>query len=273
MDGFDWKGIALGAIGGAVAGGLSGVNFAANAVVNTAVRVAIGNAVSQGIGVATGLQREFNWKAGGRASAVGGAIGQALGDAMGLSANGGRPAGMEVGEFVAKASLKGFVAGLTTAVARGGTVSGPAGGGGCVWQCVGGKSLAGAALDGSQQDGKAFRDGPDQSDAETARLNRYAVTKPDANTIIDNRPVVPSADAGEFYDRLVGIMGNSSASQRDPSNDVLLAAGPEYKGLGKGTRDELQLEAVIRPVKVDEVPASADRIRELQEEHRRPEGS
>ena len=166
MDGFDWKGIALGAIGGAVAGGLSGVNFAANAVVNTAVRVAIGNAVSQGIGVATGLQREFNWKAV-AASAVGGAIGQALGDAMGLSANGGRPAGMEVGEFVAKASLKGFVAGLTTAVARGGTVAAQQVAVDAFGNALG-SSLAGAATSGgsgSPQDGYGIRfsDGAVQS--------------------------------------------------------------------------------------------------------------
>jgi YD repeat-containing protein len=73
QNGFDWKGVALGAIGGGVTAGLGIVgNGALGATVKSLVRGnsyalaaingATSNALTQGISVATGLQRSFSWR-------------------------------------------------------------------------------------------------------------------------------------------------------------------------------------------------------------------
>ncbi|UAL02031.1 LysM peptidoglycan-binding domain-containing protein [Cupriavidus pauculus] len=115
QNGFDWKAVALGAIGGGVAGGLSGVNVVSSAIGNAAIRGALTSAVTQGIGVATGLQKSFNWK-GVVGSAVGAAVGagvnEALGDRLGVDT---------AGRF-AKGAVTAFSAGVSTAAARGGRI-------------------------------------------------------------------------------------------------------------------------------------------------------
>ncbi|OEZ54738.1 DUF4214 domain-containing protein [Duganella sp. HH105] len=57
QSGFDWKQIAMGAIGGGVSGGLSSSGLASNAI----VRAAVGNALTQGIGVVIHAQPAFQW--------------------------------------------------------------------------------------------------------------------------------------------------------------------------------------------------------------------
>jgi len=122
---FSWKQVGMSAIGGAVSGGMgnwAALGGEATGFGNTVIRAAVGNMASQGIGVATGLQDKFNWRAV-AASAVGAGVGHAVGESLGLPANGARPGGMQWGEFIAKTTVKGMAAGLTTAAARGGRIA------------------------------------------------------------------------------------------------------------------------------------------------------
>ncbi len=142
VDGFDWKGVALAAISGGVGGGMSslasgGSALSGSGIGATMARAAIGNAMTQGIAVVTGLQDKFSWTSV-AASAVGAGVGAALNDSiMGTQIEGptlpgqtlGRVGGL-VGDMgggqgaqIFGASLKGFAAGVSTAVARGGRVA------------------------------------------------------------------------------------------------------------------------------------------------------
>ncbi|RHW16875.1 LysM peptidoglycan-binding domain-containing protein [Sphingomonas gilva] len=90
--GFNWKGVALAAIGGAVGGGLQGVDAFGTAsglakFGSDVVRGALGNAVSQGIAVATRLQSKFDFAAvaaAGIGAGVGGGVARGLGSEKGL---------------------------------------------------------------------------------------------------------------------------------------------------------------------------------------------
>jgi YD repeat-containing protein len=71
QQGFDWKGVALGAIGAGVTAGLgaSGAFAGAvrtlsggNAYAAAALNAAAGNSITQGVAVATGLQSSFSWR-------------------------------------------------------------------------------------------------------------------------------------------------------------------------------------------------------------------
>lgn len=66
IDGFDWKGIALGALGGAVTAGVAGNAEALGLTGQTfgavAARAAISNALTQGIAVVSGLQKSAAWR-------------------------------------------------------------------------------------------------------------------------------------------------------------------------------------------------------------------
>ncbi|MDT0140819.1 LysM peptidoglycan-binding domain-containing protein [Acidovorax sp. PRC11] len=124
QDGFSWKGVALSALSGGVSGGLAGTSLLGGTTLGvTVARAAASSVLSQGIGVATGLQSSFNWKSV-AASAAGAGVGWGMNNALGLTdANGVRidqPFGLE---SIGKATLSGFAAGLTTAVARGGRIS------------------------------------------------------------------------------------------------------------------------------------------------------
>ncbi|WP_167361351.1 LysM peptidoglycan-binding domain-containing protein [Paracidovorax cattleyae] len=121
---FSWKGVALSALGGGISSGLAGTQLLHGSDFGVSVaRAAVGNALSQGIGVVTGLQDRFDWRSV-AASAAGAGVAWGMNNALGLTdAKGERIAQPINTEMVAKATLSGFAAGLTTAVARGGRVS------------------------------------------------------------------------------------------------------------------------------------------------------
>ncbi|PHV05358.1 hypothetical protein CSQ96_20900 [Janthinobacterium sp. BJB412] len=62
QDGFNWKGVALGAMGGAIAGGIgaSGI-MSGEGGIASAGRAALTSIASQGVGIVTGLQPSFSW--------------------------------------------------------------------------------------------------------------------------------------------------------------------------------------------------------------------
>jgi YD repeat-containing protein len=71
QQGFDWKGVALGAIGAGVTAGLGASGAFARAVgtisqgntyAAAAINAVAGNSITQGIAVATGLQSSFSWR-------------------------------------------------------------------------------------------------------------------------------------------------------------------------------------------------------------------
>lgn len=113
IEDFDFKAVALAAIGGAIGGSLSGVKFVGNAVIDGIVRAAAGNIITQGIATATGLQSSFNWRSV-AAAAVGSAVGQAVGKIAGTV--------FESSPFMARLTT-GLVAGATAAAVRGGKVA------------------------------------------------------------------------------------------------------------------------------------------------------
>jgi hypothetical protein len=85
QDKFNWKGVALGALGGGVAGGLSnaigGGTLLGSKLLTDAARGALGSAIAQGIGVATGLQDKFDWAGvatAGLGAAAGGVMSRSL---------------------------------------------------------------------------------------------------------------------------------------------------------------------------------------------------
>jgi YD repeat-containing protein len=111
MDGFDLKGIALGALGGAITGGLNGFNLTSGAsvAIDAAARAAVGSALTQGIAVVTGLQEKFSWR-NVAAAAVGAGVGAAVGDAMGMNTAAFKTtAGL--GEKIAATAVSGLVGG------------------------------------------------------------------------------------------------------------------------------------------------------------------
>ena len=119
QDKFSWKQVALSAIGAGVTSGLGSVpGLAGTGLPNVAARAAISNALTQGIGVVTGLQRSFDWK-GVAASAAGAVVGQQVGDSLRTSGIFG--AGT-LGNL-ARATVSGLAAGLTTAALRGGRIA------------------------------------------------------------------------------------------------------------------------------------------------------
>lgn len=63
QQGFNWKGVALGAIGGAVTAGIgeTGLGSGLGDLGQAAVQAAASSVVTQGIGVLTGLQDHFSW--------------------------------------------------------------------------------------------------------------------------------------------------------------------------------------------------------------------
>jgi hypothetical protein len=141
---FDWKGVALAAVGGAIGGGLSefsAFSGAANSTANVVVRAAIGNALTQGVAVATGLQAKFDWK-GVAIAAVGAGVGSAVSEGLGdsvrtddagnafLDKNGnferlagtGPLSALGRAGAIIRSSLSGAAAGITTASLRGGKI-------------------------------------------------------------------------------------------------------------------------------------------------------
>jgi YD repeat-containing protein len=119
QDRFSWKQVGLAAVGGAVSGALSDAAKTATALQNVALKAALSNAITQGIGVATGLQKKFDWR--GVAASAAGAF---AGDQMkGLENNESLQRVFGDASNLAAATIRGFVAGTTTALARGGRVA------------------------------------------------------------------------------------------------------------------------------------------------------
>jgi len=84
--GFNWKGVALGAVGGAISGGLAGagVGSSLSPIGAGMLRGAIGSAATQGVALASGMQQRFDWR-GVAASAIAGGIGAGIGEAAGAA--------------------------------------------------------------------------------------------------------------------------------------------------------------------------------------------
>lgn len=62
QDSFNWKGVALSALGAGVASGVGAIGGFASGAVGAAQAAATGNAITQGISVLTGLQDKFDWR-------------------------------------------------------------------------------------------------------------------------------------------------------------------------------------------------------------------
>ncbi|MGU7783235.1 LysM peptidoglycan-binding domain-containing protein [Burkholderia sp. PU8-34] len=133
QSGFNWNGVALGAVSGAVAGGVT--SAMSPAVAGTAggassgtsngfqaavLQGAVRSVATQGLGVATGLQDRFDWK-GVAASAIASGVGYSAGQAVGsAAADAGYSAG--VSKFVSGVS-GGLSAGVASTLVRGGSLS------------------------------------------------------------------------------------------------------------------------------------------------------
>jgi hypothetical protein len=113
QDSFNWKGVALSAVGGGVSAGVAsasaGTALGAKDIAGAIGRAALSNTISQGVGIVTGLQNGFSWRSV-AASAAGAAAGyrsaQALQD-------------FDMQDLF-KQTASGMAAGATTAIARGG---------------------------------------------------------------------------------------------------------------------------------------------------------
>ncbi len=124
QDGFNWKSVALSALGSGVSSalGVSGVlPKLGGTFAEAALRQAVSGTISQGIGSALGWQPHFDWKsvaAGAVGAGVGATVGQALQSAgmFGSLGNG-------FAADLARGTVSGFAGGLTTAVMKGGRVS------------------------------------------------------------------------------------------------------------------------------------------------------
>ncbi|WP_225981737.1 LysM peptidoglycan-binding domain-containing protein [Paracidovorax avenae] len=124
QDGFNWKNVALSALGSGVTSGLGSTGWWSdpnNTFSNAAIKQAVSSTVSQGVGTVLGLQPRFDWKAV-AAGAVGAGVGASVGDALkGNNAFGSW--GSDYATGLARGTVSGFAGGLTTAVMRGGRIS------------------------------------------------------------------------------------------------------------------------------------------------------
>ncbi|WP_211473823.1 LysM peptidoglycan-binding domain-containing protein [Collimonas humicola] len=139
QNGFNWTGIAMGAIGGAVAGGVMEYGPAmqgSSAFTQGAVRGAITSVVSQGVEVATGLQSHFDWR-GVAATAIASGVSAGVSDSIGRSQYGddewakinqGSQAARsarfsdDLGQTLARGIGAGLAGGVASALVRGGSL-------------------------------------------------------------------------------------------------------------------------------------------------------
>lgn len=137
--GFNWNGVAIGAIGGAVAGGIMQYGPAlqgSSAFTQGAVRGAMTSVVTQGVGVATGLQSHFDWR-GVAASAITSGVSAGVADSIGRyqygdagwdALNSQPPAvrsGMlmnDLGQTMTRGIASGLAAGVAGGLVRGGSL-------------------------------------------------------------------------------------------------------------------------------------------------------
>lgn len=139
QNGFNWTGVAMGAIGGAVAGGVVQYGPAmqgSSAFTQGAVRGAITSVVSQGVEVATGLQSHFDWR-GVAATAIASGVSAGVSDSIGRSQYGdvewekinqGSLAARstrfsdDLGQTLARGIGSGLAGGVASALVRGGSL-------------------------------------------------------------------------------------------------------------------------------------------------------
>jgi hypothetical protein len=120
QDGFNWKGVALGAIGGGVAGGVTQVLGTATSIPGAVGRAMLTNTITQGVGIVTGLQNGFSWRSV-AASAAGAAAG-AQADQMLADSNAFASVFSGRALDIARGTVAGFVSGTSAALARGGKI-------------------------------------------------------------------------------------------------------------------------------------------------------
>ncbi|WP_167333665.1 LysM peptidoglycan-binding domain-containing protein [Paracidovorax oryzae] len=124
QDGFSWKSVALSALGSGITSGLGSSGWLPkmdSAFANAAVRQAVSGTISQGIGTVTGLQQRFDWKSV-AAGAIGAGVGASVGGALD-KANVFGSWGSDFATGLARGTVSGVAAGMTTAVLKGGRVS------------------------------------------------------------------------------------------------------------------------------------------------------
>lgn len=142
QDGFNWKGVALGALGGAVSAGVMntgmGPSFSSStsAFARGVVQGGISSTITQGVAVATGLQHSFSWRgvaAGAIAAGVGAEVGNMIGQAQygdGWQAfNGLQGAARDtalwsdLGKTMVRSAATGMASGVASSLVRGGSLS------------------------------------------------------------------------------------------------------------------------------------------------------
>jgi len=109
QDGFNWKGVALSAIGGGVSAGVGGT-FGKD-VFGAMGRAALSNTITQGVSIVTGLQHGFDWRGVAAATAGGAASFGANGIAEDLKL-----------DNIFTRTATGIASGTATAIARGGKI-------------------------------------------------------------------------------------------------------------------------------------------------------
>ncbi|WP_192888348.1 LysM peptidoglycan-binding domain-containing protein [Paracidovorax avenae] len=121
--GFSWKSVGLAAVSSGVTAGLGNASWLPDLGTfgNAAMKQAVSGTISQGIGTVLGLQPRFDWK-GVVAGAIGAGVGASVGSALD-KANAFGSWGNDFATGLARGTVSGFAAGMTTAVLKGGRVS------------------------------------------------------------------------------------------------------------------------------------------------------
>ncbi|BFO56006.1 hypothetical protein AVXHC19_28090 [Acidovorax sacchari] len=121
--GFNWKSVGLAAVSSGVTAGLGNPSWLSDLGTfgNAAMKQAVSGTISQGIGTVLGLQPRFDWK-GVVAGAIGAGVGASVGSALD-KANAFGSWGSDFATGLARGTVSGFAAGMTTAVLKGGRVS------------------------------------------------------------------------------------------------------------------------------------------------------
>lgn len=224
---FDWKGVAMSALGAAVASGIGAQvgNVTGNVYANAAVRAAIGNAITQKIAVATHLQKQFQWKMV-TASAVGGAVGELMnslllgdmapdavrGAARTPNASSTSFAGMfqsKLAADITAATLSGFASGVTVASMRGGHIDAAR---------IAADSFGNALASSYVYDALATQQAEANSAAQKQAFRRYEIRQQNAQAneeaygpsilaMFQTKDVSTPADATDFIRPSTGLYG------------------------------------------------------------------
>jgi hypothetical protein len=208
QDSFSWKGVLQGALQGGVAAGLgnflqgSSSLLAGKDPLMVASRMAVTNVAGQGLGIATGLQQQFDWK-GVAASAAAGYVSAWVGQSL--------PNGF--GRNVATSLASGFV----SSAVRGGSLS----------KALPGilADAVGATVGNALGDSIAAANGQQSTSDAGQREDRLG------DFISQNQGAWDQRYAN--YQQVVGAFGQATASPAVRVNDVQLAAGPSYSGMGR----------------------------------------